>query len=341
MAMTLCALCAAVPAAVFCANDDAALCGPCDASFHANPLTARHQRRPLAPAAPAASAGSAPSDSADDVAVVPQCGPPAPAPRAPAPASTAGAASTMFDDFFGAAAAFIDDPAEDAYPAPADFLSGDLADGEDPLMCFRFDGVVPQHGGADLFTTAPPAPTAPAAAYYNPFIKPAAPAAAAPHPMLVPQLEAGEPAARAPLYLDLDDSEEEGAGGAGGRAPLAGPPAPRYLEDDDEEEYDDDEERAFRRVARRAPLSLATRARRGVDPAALPALGEPEVQLTREQRVQRYKEKRARRNFRKTIRYQSRKAYAEIRPRIKGRFVSPEEYAAYTAGGHDAVVPAF
>lgn len=26
---------------------------------------------------------------------------------------------------------------------------------------------------------------------------------------------------------------------------------------------------------------------------------------------------------------QSRRAYAEIRPRIKGRFVTPEEYAAY------------
>lgn len=39
--------------------------------------------------------------------------------------------------------------------------------------------------------------------------------------------------------------------------------------------------------------------------------------------------------------------YAEVRPRIKGRFVSPEEYAAYKAqqaGGrgaqhHDQVVP--
>lgn len=69
-----------------------------------------------------------------------------------------------------------------------------------------------------------------------------------------------------------------------------------------------------------------------------------EPELTREERVQRYREKRARRNFRKTIRYQSRKAYAEIRPRIKGRFVSPEEYAAYMAGGKVddvAVVPSF
>ncbi|KAF8654938.1 hypothetical protein HU200_061368 [Digitaria exilis] len=38
-------------------------------------------------------------------------------------------------------------------------------------------------------------------------------------------------------------------------------------------------------------------------------------------RVQRYREKRKNRRFQKTIRYASRKAYAEARPRIKGRFV--------------------
>uniref|UniRef100_A0A7N0RI05 Uncharacterized protein n=1 Tax=Kalanchoe fedtschenkoi TaxID=63787 RepID=A0A7N0RI05_KALFE len=40
----------------------------------------------------------------------------------------------------------------------------------------------------------------------------------------------------------------------------------------------------------------------------------------REARVLRYKEKRKNRKFEKTIRYASRKAYAETRPRIKGRF---------------------
>ncbi|KAL0307517.1 UNVERIFIED_CONTAM: Zinc finger protein CONSTANS-LIKE 5 [Sesamum angustifolium] len=42
--------------------------------------------------------------------------------------------------------------------------------------------------------------------------------------------------------------------------------------------------------------------------------------LDREARVLRYKEKRKNRKFEKTIRYASRKAYAETRPRIKGRF---------------------
>lgn len=42
--------------------------------------------------------------------------------------------------------------------------------------------------------------------------------------------------------------------------------------------------------------------------------------MGREARVMRYREKRKNRKFEKTIRYASRKAYAETRPRIKGRF---------------------
>ncbi|MFS7944471.1 putative transcription factor C2C2-CO-like family [Helianthus anomalus] len=45
----------------------------------------------------------------------------------------------------------------------------------------------------------------------------------------------------------------------------------------------------------------------------------------REARVLRYREKRKRRKFEKKIRYASRKAYAEMRPRIKGRFAKRTE----------------
>ena len=45
----------------------------------------------------------------------------------------------------------------------------------------------------------------------------------------------------------------------------------------------------------------------------------------------RYREKRKRRTFEKTIRYESRKAYAEVRPRIKGRFATKEEVIAMKA----------
>lgn len=48
--------------------------------------------------------------------------------------------------------------------------------------------------------------------------------------------------------------------------------------------------------------------------------GSQVVGIDREARVLRYKEKRKNRKFEKTIRYASRKAYAETRPRIKGRF---------------------
>ncbi|KAK9931895.1 hypothetical protein M0R45_019151 [Rubus argutus] len=47
--------------------------------------------------------------------------------------------------------------------------------------------------------------------------------------------------------------------------------------------------------------------------------------VDREARVMRYREKRKNRKFQKTIRYASRKAYAETRPRIKGRFAKRTE----------------
>ncbi|CAK9324951.1 unnamed protein product [Citrullus colocynthis] len=53
------------------------------------------------------------------------------------------------------------------------------------------------------------------------------------------------------------------------------------------------------------------------------AIQMPATQLSpmdREARVLRYREKKKTRKFEKTIRYASRKAYAETRPRIKGRF---------------------
>lgn len=49
------------------------------------------------------------------------------------------------------------------------------------------------------------------------------------------------------------------------------------------------------------------------------------VGMDREARVMRYREKRKTRRFEKTIRYASRKAYAETRPRIKGRFAKRTE----------------
>ncbi|XP_075492495.1 zinc finger protein CONSTANS-LIKE 5-like [Primulina tabacum] len=51
--------------------------------------------------------------------------------------------------------------------------------------------------------------------------------------------------------------------------------------------------------------------------------------MDREARVLRYREKKKNRKFEKTIRYASRKAYAETRPRIKGRFVKRTDSEPY------------
>ncbi|KAL5206269.1 hypothetical protein ABZP36_034478 [Zizania latifolia] len=71
----------------------------------------------------------------------------------------------------------------------------------------------------------------------------------------------------------------------------------------------------------------------------------------REARVHRYREKRKTRRFEKTIRYASRKAYAETRPRVKGRFakrvdadLEVDQYfsaAALAADSSCGVVPTF
>jgi hypothetical protein len=151
--------------------------------------------------------------------------------------------------------------------------------------------------------------------------------------------------------------------------PEAGEGMPDYIHDvahvisvDSEDEFDDDHNayedpddvdfyisapRSSRRSRRRAhPASHSPGARRALvsQNSGQPVDLSCQPQLTRKERVARYLAKRARRSFQKTIRYQSRKAYAEIRPRIKGRFVSHEEYAEYMSAKkrqeEDAVVPA-
>ncbi|KAK1273325.1 Zinc finger protein HD1 [Acorus gramineus] len=74
-------------------------------------------------------------------------------------------------------------------------------------------------------------------------------------------------------------------------------------------------------------------------------------QMDREARVLRYREKRKMRKFEKTIRYASRKAYAETRPRIKGRFAKRSDVeievdqmfstAIVTDGTGYGIVPSF
>lgn len=51
----------------------------------------------------------------------------------------------------------------------------------------------------------------------------------------------------------------------------------------------------------------------------------------REVKLMRYREKRMRRCHQKQIRYASRKAYAQVRPRVNGRFAKVTEACSATA----------
>lgn len=53
---------------------------------------------------------------------------------------------------------------------------------------------------------------------------------------------------------------------------------------------------------------------------AMAAAGQVDPSMEREAKIMRYKEKRKKRRYEKQVRYESRKAYAEMRPRVKGRF---------------------
>lgn len=81
----------------------------------------------------------------------------------------------------------------------------------------------------------------------------------------------------------------------------------------------------------------------GQNPAG-EAVPTPISGMDREARVLRYREKRKNRKFEKTIRYASRKAYAETRPRIKGRFAKRTEIDVEPLMAADAsygVVPSY
>ncbi|CAF2331949.1 unnamed protein product [Brassica napus] len=83
--------------------------------------------------------------------------------------------------------------------------------------------------------------------------------------------------------------------------------------------------------------------------ASTATTGDQASSMNREARVLRYREKRKNRKFEKTIRYASRKAYAESRPRIKGRFAKRTETEnddvffshVYASAAQYGVVPTF
>ncbi|MEW5301397.1 MAG: hypothetical protein WDW38_009612 [Sanguina aurantia] len=61
-------------------------------------------------------------------------------------------------------------------------------------------------------------------------------------------------------------------------------------------------------------------------PAPLVRVSSLQAAANRSQCLLRYREKRRSRKFEKTVRYASRKAYAEVRPRVKGRFAKKDAW---------------
>jgi hypothetical protein len=281
---------------MYCVNDDAYLCAVCDEEHHGNPLGAKHERKPI-------SEFGLPQEEMSgtslDAAVVPQL---------------------RDDDLL-------------MLSGDLDLLGGfdgdlfNLPDDFDPLMTSLPD--VGCHD--DLMVPQIPEPQA---------LMVPQQAVAEPPVMMVPQHVSviEEDDVLVPnMPLELIDCDEARA-----PAPLNEKKRRNKTYDDydysffEEEEDDEDKEEdtdfyvaprrsspGTRRMSRRSQYSSVS--------SSIPSHASDEPELTREERVARYLAKRARRSFQKTIRYQSRKAYAEIRPRIKGRFVSHEEYAEYMA----------
>jgi hypothetical protein len=293
--MFMCAVCTQASATMYCVNDDAYLCAVCDQEHHENPLGAKHERRPI-------SEFGAPreemSGTSLDAAVVPQL---------------------PHDDFLMLSGDFdlIGGFDNDLFTIPDNF---------DPLMT----GLSDVEGHDDLMVPQVPEPQA--------LMVPQQPVE--PQVMMVPQhvnIIEEEDVLVPNMHVELIDCDEEKI-----QAPVQEKKRRTktyddydysFFEDDDDEEKEEDTD--FYVAPRRTSAGTRRASRRSQYSAhvssSIVSHASDEPELTREERVARYLAKRARRSFQKTIRYQSRKAYAEIRPRIKGRFVSHEEYAEYMA----------
>jgi len=277
-----CTVCMHEAATVYCVNDDAYLCGVCDATHHEGPLAAKHERRDVKGMLEAcgSEALGCSAGSMEDVAVVPQY--------------ATEKVTDMSDDPFSLDKD-VDCVVPSLYPNPAaDY--GNVPD--DGALIFNTgneerDATVPMVNMDEIAPSMVP-------------------------PRMETFTDAGVSKYSNPAMLEYEEEEEE------------------------EDDYEDPNDTDFYVAPRRSHATRRTRRAAAATVVATTALAD-EPEMTREERVARYRAKRARRTFQKTIRYQSRKAYAEIRPRIKGRFVSHEEYAEYMASKErrsEAVVPA-
>lgn len=296
----LCEVCEQAPAAVTCKADAASLCVSCDADIHsANPLARRHERVPIVPFYECVSVAKA------FLPPPPPPPPPPPLTQTSSPQDSDAPGTLDYDDDEEDDEIYAAEAASWLLPNPNASADG-TKNCDDGVSCFGVDAGLNKAAGGyfsvvDLFSDVDP-------------------------------------------YLDLDyASSFEATGGTDSVVPVqsngsshdGAVSTPSDCFDTEKAVYSYTTTTSFghsvssssldvgvvpdatlsdisRPLNRGAAFELAT-------PGAV-HVGVQYVQLDREARVLRYKEKRKNRRFEKTIRYASRKAYAETRPRIKGRF---------------------
>ncbi|WVZ79137.1 hypothetical protein U9M48_026748 [Paspalum notatum var. saurae] len=306
----MCEVCELAPAAVTCKADAAVLCAACDADIHdANPLARRHTRVPVAPVGSAAAAAAV-------EAMLFGTGEPA---AAASEAEDHGAAAEQHGQHHhhhhhhGVAHAHAHAHAlnlnVEAKDMKLDYLFSDL----DPYLSVeipRFqhaDSVVPNGAGAAVeldftcgFGVKPSS--------YSSYTANSLPHSGSSSEVgVVPEAFCGGGAGS--FELDFTRPNKPQAA----YMPYTATPQSHSQVPSME---------AHEAAAERGDGLAAAR--------PVPLVGE-----SREARLMRYREKRKNRRFEKTIRYASRKAYAETRPRIKGRFAKRTDGDA-DADGDDA-----
>ena len=109
------------------------------------------------------------------------------------------------------------------------------------------------------------------------------------------------------------------------------PTAPDAAEAEEVDDDDDDDDEPAKVPVMRHSKPSSRHVATFQMPAATVKVSREQAAINRAERVALYRAKRKNRKFEKTIRYASRKAYAEVRPRIKGRFAKPHEMEAMRA----------
>ncbi|CAN6200919.1 unnamed protein product [Urochloa humidicola] len=286
----MCEVCELAPAAVTCKADAAVLCAACDADIHdANPLARRHARVPVAPI------GSEAATAAAVEAMLFGTGEPAAASEADEPPQHAAAGHHHHHHQHGEEHALnLNVEAKDM---KLDYLFSDL----DPYLSVEIPRF--QHH-ADSVVPSGVVPGAGAAVELD-FtcgigVKPSSYSS-----------YTATSLAHSGSSSEVGVVPEAFCGGGGGSFELdfTRPKPHAYMP------YTATPQ--SHSAVSSVDVEAVAPERGDMAPAARPV---PLVGESREARLMRYREKRKNRRFEKTIRYASRKAYAETRPRIKGRF---------------------